>query len=317
MSEYTFIQEDNELINNFCAGFESLLDTRHSPNQFVGNEGVCYWLMKASELETHAGKENFLVDGIKKFWDMIVNSLKAVKNFFFGENKKKTEKAIESLNKPSAPVFKKPEERKPTPKQTTVNKDNAKESDKEEPRDKGVVCLETFVNKTLGLADPDIFVFHDEDIEALSSPDYRESDFAFASSAKQILDIFKDGNKTRAEVISIIGNNFDKNGNNVKLTISEKQHKDIFNKLSASYKDINKAYDKFISDFKSHGDKLVARTNELSKEGTAEQTARLRKDKHLCAEIQKYQTNVGHYLRRLMKYIKELEEINLIWTIMD
>lgn len=97
--EFQNIMQDDELVQNFCAGFESLIKTNHAPHQFVGFESFCHYALKADDLDTHVGSEGFIKDVFVKFWNMIVRAYKAVKNFFFGDSEKKVKNAEDEIKK--------------------------------------------------------------------------------------------------------------------------------------------------------------------------------------------------------------------------
>lgn len=113
MLEYQedIINNEAQHIENFCAGFESIIvQYRNNGTQVEigGCEAYTTTVMKANDLNWDAtkGLEGFLGDGIKKIYEMIKNFFKGIWNFFFGSSKvvsdaKKNADDIETILKDS------------------------------------------------------------------------------------------------------------------------------------------------------------------------------------------------------------------------
>lgn len=113
MLEYQeqIFDNDGQHIENFCAGFESIIDqylNKGTQVEIGGCESYTTAVMKANDLNWDAtkGLEGFLGDGIKKIYEMIKNFFKGIWNFFFGSSKvvsdaKKNADDIETILKDS------------------------------------------------------------------------------------------------------------------------------------------------------------------------------------------------------------------------
>lgn len=92
-----FYQFDAELkseennITKFVNGFESIIRQKASNTSVIigGVESHTTGIMRAEGIgyNQYAGHENFVTEGIKKLYDMIVYFLKSVWNFFFGNTR--------------------------------------------------------------------------------------------------------------------------------------------------------------------------------------------------------------------------------------
>lgn len=85
-------ENEGQHIDNFCAGFESIIDQYVNKGTQVvisGCESYTTSVMKANGLtpDTTGGLENFITDGLKKIYEMIKNFFKGIWNFFFGPSK--------------------------------------------------------------------------------------------------------------------------------------------------------------------------------------------------------------------------------------
>lgn len=94
MLEYQeeLINNEADHIENFCAGFESIISqylNKGTQVEIGGCEAYTTTIMKANNLNWDAtqGLEGFLGDGIKKIYEMIKNFFKGIWNFFFGPSK--------------------------------------------------------------------------------------------------------------------------------------------------------------------------------------------------------------------------------------
>ena len=89
---FDFIDSDAEHIEKFVSGFESII-AQYTDNGlvgFAGNESYAVGVLKASSahFNIHKGFENFITDGAKKIYDMIVSFFKSIYEFLFGKEKK-------------------------------------------------------------------------------------------------------------------------------------------------------------------------------------------------------------------------------------
>lgn len=297
MNDLNEINEEEVLLNNFCSGFESLLNTKHDAYQLVGNEGVCYWLMRGSELETRAGTENFLVDGIKKFWDMIINSLKAVKKFFFGEKSKEVDKAEKELTKSDAPIFSiEPKgETNVNPYWELINKgvnDTISEAERVLKR------IDAFSNNEMGY-------FKDISLDLTGYEKGSSSSFMWLG---QLIDEATDLIYSYKKFKSAINDEGDfwREENRY---VDAKKFRDLFIKLNTHRSVFKKGYEKFLSNWEKYA---------LSAKSDAE-TYRKLKDKKLLSEEEKEQLKTaqrryesGKFLARcelkFRKYISQLDD---------
>lgn len=94
MLEYQadIFENEADSIENFCAGFESIINQYQRNGaqvQIGGCEAYTTSIMKTNGLNWDAtqGFEGFLGDGIKKIYEMIKNFFKGIWNFFFGPSK--------------------------------------------------------------------------------------------------------------------------------------------------------------------------------------------------------------------------------------